>query len=294
MLWELAKVVAGSLLAVEVLVGMGTFLIGGELEIIPLPIMALIGAGFFVLLALVTLLVYRNGFQATFTITPDGVGFASGNRERGLNRLATVIGIFSGTPAVAGAGMLAYARENVEYPWEIIREVKVYPGARVISLRTSWRTLLRLHCPPELFDDAVSLARTYAAEAGEREQTTEPVIHTRRSHLALALWVMVAMLATYATQSMFYIDSETLRLALAGGLLVILAGILPGLSMIAATLLAFIINIWLILTTFDAVSPYTETGEFAVSAGGAFVLIVMTIIRPFFQPLNPKEVAPPP
>ena len=293
MLWDVAKVVVLSLLIVEVLIGLGTYLITGEFEIIPLPIIAIIGSGFFILLALVALLVYRNRFRATFAITPNGVRFASGKRERGLTWLTLMVGLFSRTPVVAGAGMLAYARETVEYPWEVIRDVKVYPDARVISLRTSWRTLLRLHCPPELFDEAVALTRAYVARTAKQEQTAEPVIHTHRSSLALVLWIIVAVLATYATQAMFYIDSETLRLALAGGLLVILAGILTGISVFAAVILGFIVNAWLVMATFDAVSPYTETGELVVSAGGAFVLITMSIIRPFFQPLNPKAVASP-
>jgi hypothetical protein len=116
---------------------------------------------------------------------------------------------------------------------------------------------------------------------------------TRRSYPVLVIWIGVTLLATFATQAMFYIDSETLRLALAGGLLVILAGVLTGIPMLVAVLLAFIVNVWLLLATADAVSPYTEPSEFVSSVGGALLLLGMTIARPFFHPLHPRESVSP-
>lgn len=291
MLWDFARVVVLSLVATQVLIGSATYLIGGDLWFIPMPIAALIGAGIVVLLALVALGVYRNRFHATFTVSPDGVGFASGDRERSLNRLALLGGLLSGRPSAAGAGMLAYAREDVHYDWEDVHEVNVYPDAQVISLRNAWRTLIRLHCPPEVFDEAVALCEAFVGRAAvERKRAAAvPQRATTRSYPVLALWVGVALLATFATQAMFYISSETLRLALAGGVLVVLAGILTGIPMLLSVPVAFIVNAWLVIATFDAVSPYTETGEFMTSAGGALLLAAMTVARPFVQPLNPKD-----
>lgn len=294
MLWDFAKALGLSLVLTQVVIGAAAYLIGGEAWVLPLPVIGGVASVLVVLFVLTAALVYRNAFHATFSIAPEGVGFTSGARERGLNRLAVLGGVLAGRPGVAGAGVLAATREEVGFGWEDIHGVTVYPDARVISLRNHWRTVLRLHCPPDLFDRAVTLTQEYAAlAAAQRDRQPSAPLPTRRSRVAVVLWGLVAMAAIVATQAMFYTGSETVRLAVAGGLLVATAGVLTGIPMLAAVCVAFLVNVWLVMATFDAVTPYTEAGEFFVSAGGALLLLGMTALRPFLPPLNPRTVGTP-
>ncbi len=80
-----------------------------------------------------------------------------------MNRIVAAVGAPHGSPTTAGAGALPRCHEHLHLEWEGIREVRYYPSARVIAIRNSWRTMLRLHCPPELYDDVAAAVRHHHA-----------------------------------------------------------------------------------------------------------------------------------
>jgi hypothetical protein len=160
MVWDFVRVILLSVVAMYVIVALGGLIIEQELIILPPMVFALtagIMAGLFVLTSL--LLGNRQG--ARFTVDARGVEYRAEKRERSMNKLVVIVGLLARNPTTAGAGTLAMTRERMLVPWESIHRVVVYPRARVIALRNSWRTVLRLHCPPELFDDVVSAVETY-------------------------------------------------------------------------------------------------------------------------------------
>ncbi len=129
---------------------------------------------------LIALIVFRNRYFVRYRLDQAGVSCALAHDSKSLGsaagQAAVALGVLTRSPAAAGAGLLAAAGQEHALFWKEIRRIRAYDGARVISLRNSWRTVFRLHCA-----DADSYARVKAvvaarvAAAGGREEG-------RRSH----------------------------------------------------------------------------------------------------------------
>jgi len=113
---------------------------------------------------------YWNRFPCKFTVSPEGARFEATARQRNLNRIVTVIGALAGRPNLAGAGLLAQSQESPMMNWGDVQNISYYPRQHVISLKNSWRTVLRLHCNPENFEEVARICRNgFAASAAQRE-----------------------------------------------------------------------------------------------------------------------------
>jgi hypothetical protein len=66
-----------------------------------------------------------------------------------INVLTVVLGLLSGKPAVAGAGVLAQSRQEVFLKWSHVRNVKYKPRSRTILLRGGWTENIALFCTEE-------------------------------------------------------------------------------------------------------------------------------------------------
>ncbi len=146
MLWDFTRVIVLSVLLMYVLVAITGWLAEGELVLLPPQVFVIVGGTIIVLLAIAALLL-GNHMTMTFAVDPEGVTYASGSRERKWNRAAVVLGVLAGSASTAGAGMLASSREQGGWDWADIHAARYFPGQHVISLRNSWRTVIRLHCP---------------------------------------------------------------------------------------------------------------------------------------------------
>lgn len=162
MLWDFLRVTLLSAGIMYVIVIVAGLVFGQELILLPWQVPAIIVGvllGLFVLASL--LLGNRQG--ARFAVDSKGVEYHAEKRESRMNRIVATVGALMGSPTTAGAGALAMSREHLRLEWEGIREVRYYPAARVIAIRNSWRTMLRLHCPPELYDDVAATVRHHHA-----------------------------------------------------------------------------------------------------------------------------------
>lgn len=162
MLWDFLRVTLLSAALMYLIVIVAGLVFGQELILLPWQVPAIIVGvllGLFVLASL--LLGNRQG--ARFAVDAKGVEYHAEKRESRMNRIVATVGALMGSPTTAGAGALAMSREHLHLEWEGIREVRYYPSARVIAIRNSWRTMLRLHCPPELYDDVAAAARHHHA-----------------------------------------------------------------------------------------------------------------------------------
>ncbi|PKQ16490.1 MAG: hypothetical protein CVT67_04995 [Actinobacteria bacterium HGW-Actinobacteria-7] len=162
MLWDFLRVIFLSVVAMYVFVAIGGLIFGQELIILP-PQVFLLTAGIMLGLFALTSLVLGNRQGAHFTVGPKGVEYRAQKRERSMNKLVVLVGLLARNPTTAGAGTLAMTRERQLVPWESIHRVVVHRRERVIAVRNSWRTVLRLHCPPDLFDDVVTTIQAYHA-----------------------------------------------------------------------------------------------------------------------------------
>lgn len=162
MLWDFLRVTLLSAALMYVIVIVAGLVFGQELILLPWQVPAIIVGvllGLFVLASL--LLGNRQG--ARFAVDAKGVEYHAEKRESRMNRIVATVGALMGSPTTAGAGALAMSREHLYLEWEGIREVRYYPSARVIAIRNSWRTMLRLHCPSELYDDVAAAVRHHHA-----------------------------------------------------------------------------------------------------------------------------------
>lgn len=162
MLWDFLRVTLLSAALMYVIVIVAGLVFGQELILLPWQVPAIIVGvllGLFVLASL--LLGNRQG--ARFAVDAKGVEYHAEKRESRMNRIVATVGALVGSPTTAGAGALAMSREHLHLEWEGIREVRYYPSVRVIAIRNSWRTMLRLHCPPELYDDVAAAVRHHHA-----------------------------------------------------------------------------------------------------------------------------------
>ena len=64
-------------------------------------------------------------------------------KNRTINALTVVLGLLSGKPAAAGAGMLAQSRQEVSLRWNRVTRVKYKPKSRTILLRGAGRNRSR-------------------------------------------------------------------------------------------------------------------------------------------------------
>ncbi|GAB4281597.1 MAG: hypothetical protein Kow0067_01100 [Coriobacteriia bacterium] len=148
LLLDLLRVALISVAAMYVLVALMGLLAEGGPVLLP-PIVGVMAFGALAGLFLIAMLLMGNRYEMTFTVGPDGVGWEMGRRERALNRVTVVAGALARSPGTAGAGLLARANERGLLRWRDIHAVRAFPSRRVLSVRNSWRTVVRVHCTPE-------------------------------------------------------------------------------------------------------------------------------------------------
>ena len=99
--------------------------------------------GVLALLLAVSVVVFRNRIVARFTLDARGATYESGLPTP---HVATVAGLLSLNPLVAGSGLLAETQSAVFLSWRDVHKVTVFPRGKVITLSNRWRPVLRLYC----------------------------------------------------------------------------------------------------------------------------------------------------
>ena len=128
---------------------------------------ALYGLGIIVVLLFLTwrfiMAVYRGKYEAEFVL--DGKGILcrtqakQAKKNRIINSLTVVLGLLSGKPAAAGAGMLAQSRQEVSLRWNRVTRVKYKPKSRTILLRGGWTENIALFCADENYEQVEAFVR---------------------------------------------------------------------------------------------------------------------------------------
>ena len=112
----------------------------------------LIGAPFF-LTWLFIRIVWGGKYDAEFVVDSKGVRCRTAARQarqnRVINALTVVLGLLSGKPAVAGAGVLAQSRQDVLVKWESIKKTREYPRRNTIMLYGGFAQNIAVFCTPE-------------------------------------------------------------------------------------------------------------------------------------------------
>lgn len=167
-LWDMTKVFVISGLIIAVLLTILLLVVENTRAILPL--LVLIGGlliFFMIITVLVCLIWFGNRFHALFAVNAEGAMVeVARTRDKVMNRLAVVLGVLRGNMAATGAGLLAVSEEAKSIAWSEVRSVRYYPDERVISIKNSWRVVVRLYCTPENYTQVAAAVRNYAGRPG--------------------------------------------------------------------------------------------------------------------------------
>lgn len=107
--------------------------------------------------------VYGGKYEAEFFLDEKGVlcrtQAKQARKNRIINGLTVAVGLLSGKPAVAGAGLLAGARQSVYLRWNRVTKIKYQPNRQTILLRGAWTEHIALFCTKENYDLAEQFVR---------------------------------------------------------------------------------------------------------------------------------------
>lgn len=99
------------------------------------------------------MIVYRGRYEAEFVLDDKGAlcrtQAGQAQKSRIVNALTVVLGLLSGKPAVAGAGILAQSKQQVFIRWNRLTRVKYRPRSHTILLRGGWTENIALFCTRE-------------------------------------------------------------------------------------------------------------------------------------------------
>lgn len=288
MLWDIARLIGVSVLIMYALVAIMGWFVDGYLALLPPAVLA-IAAGILLGLFAIASVLLGNQITATFAVGPEGVAYRAGARERKLSRLAIALGVLGLNPGVTGAGLLTYSRETSVWPWEEIHAARYYPQSRVIALRNSWRTMLRLHCTAENYDAIRALVEAgIASGASQRGAIAkEAAGRGSRPWWSIALGVTIPLVGGTLTAAWPWLHYDPgMRVLVIPVLLLVVAGVFRGgVGKIAAAVslgpMAYIIFLTVremiepIPGVFLGVTTYSwqlDTGLLAVTLAGELLL----------------------
>lgn len=284
-LWDMLRWAGISFGLTYAVVAAAGLIFAQELILLPWWFAAIFG-GLILFATLLTVLIFQNRYDTTFTLDDQGAYLQSGSKGRKVNRILTILALLSGKPGAVGSAMLAEARQDLAIEWQDVRKVDVHPGQRVVSLADSWHTAARLYCPPDLFDQVVERVQYYVAHAPRRAPRT---FQWRGIRMALA-WVSVVAVAAFLC--MAWMPEEAYGLVFGAGAVLACSGLVQGVIGRAAALggilavlalAARVASLAMEETNFDglfSVWGYQHDTEFlAITAAGLAALLVAGVWR---------------
>ena len=130
----------------------------------------------FLLTVLFIQLVWGGKYDVGFEMDSSGIRSYTlkdqARKNRVVNSLAVVLGLLSGKPAVAGAGMLAQSRQDVYLKWKNIKKVKYLPNKHVVMVKAGFTENLAVFCTKDNYAEAESFI-----QANMQEKPVQPQIH---------------------------------------------------------------------------------------------------------------------
>lgn len=127
-------------------------------------------AALFLVTSLFIMLVYGGKYHVEYVLDSKGILSRTQPRQarknRIVNSLTVGLGVLSGKPGAAGAGMLAASRQSVSLSWRRIRKVKYKPRGKVIIVRGGPMERIALFCGPDNYHEVERLLKSRLADNG--------------------------------------------------------------------------------------------------------------------------------
>lgn len=103
----------------------------------------------------IIIILYGGRYAAGYVIHENGIlnymQKRQARRSRMVNTLTVIMGLASGKPSAAGAGLIAQTTHSVFVNWNSIRKVKVYPKSRSIVIKGGFAQKIALFCNEDNF-----------------------------------------------------------------------------------------------------------------------------------------------
>lgn len=119
--------------------------------------------------------VYGGKYEAEFILDERGAlcrtQAKQAKKNRVVNTLTVALGLFSGKPAAAGAGMLAQSRQAVLLKWNRVRKVTYKPRSFTILLRGGFAEQVALFCTGENYPAVERFVLRETAEPHNERQS---------------------------------------------------------------------------------------------------------------------------
>lgn len=123
---------------------------------------------YFLLLAL-----NKGKYNVEFILNKKGLLCRSQSKQakknRFVNRLTVIMGVFTGKPTVAGAGLLAQAKEEDFLAWQKIQKIKYKPKSQTILLRGHPGQKIAVFCPPDYYQQIEDFIKEHVKSKPNRE-----------------------------------------------------------------------------------------------------------------------------
>ncbi len=125
-------------------------------------------AALFLCMYLFIFVVWGGKYDVGFELNKVGIhNFTLKNQAKKnfiINITTVFLGLFSGKPAISGAGMLAQSRQSVLVKWSSIREVRFLPENQMVMIRAGFAENIAIFCTPENYAKVESLIRSRLKE----------------------------------------------------------------------------------------------------------------------------------
>lgn len=117
----------------------------------------------FALTYLMTLLLYGGKYAPGFVVDKTGVinytQTAQEKKNRIVNSIVIVLGLFRGNFTAAGAGVLAQSRQVVRVKWRSVRWAKYYPREHTILIKGGFAEKIAVFCTDENYGQVEAMVR---------------------------------------------------------------------------------------------------------------------------------------
>ena len=115
-----------------------------------------------VITAIVTAIVFRNGYDAHFEVNEQGAWMMPQPGQRKTNdrihQLLFGLGMLMRKPGAVGMAMIADATQERSIAWSEVQKVVPYPSRLAIGLHDSWHCVLIIYCLPENYEPILNYA----------------------------------------------------------------------------------------------------------------------------------------
>ncbi len=150
---------------------------GEARSIVPmLEMTGILTAGLAVLSGLVCLVIFRNRMHMRFSVDAEAAqAEVIDTRAKIANKVAVVLGILTGRPGLAGAGLIAQSSSHQKAVWNAVARARYHPTWRTVSLSNGWRTVLNLFCTRENYDAVAATVRTALAARKIKARPKNPL-----------------------------------------------------------------------------------------------------------------------